>query len=802
MQENKTNKNFILNLILSTLEDFGYEDTKTILQKELKKKNKENDLNIETKIEEEEKINWIKKSLKKGHFLEVENFIFRNSNEIEQNDKEKKNLNFSNLLIEFDNHFLISLITLYLIRIIKFFEILIDSIEINTFSYQFLINYVRENLLNLLDKISFNFFYMKKDKFNLNLEDTDVKNELFKKNENNESNYIMNNLNFFDLVRNLSNIFQIDCNKLLDTKNEAKSIIKIVTDFFSVKLDKNKFEIIYTSHYIFNKTEPSLFYNNPKKQLRLILVNIFLSNIFRMNNNKKNHNNYSISKNLIFDLIDTYIFYNNRQNPYFLPSRFNSYDENNYDYFFHHKHNKINLKQEKSFKLLYILKNHNDEVWTAKFSPLGNYLVTGSVNGKLIFYDVKNNLQLIKIIDLDEYNQENQDFPVLKKASDKSKAIIYCSWDFNENYLLCLSLDTVVRIWNIAEIHKKNSKLTTNNNITFDINFQLHCCFMLGQGIKIWCSEFLKNKNGSTKKLHFIIGSPDKILKIFDIDGVEKFDFLDNNVTEFPNEKTTDDLMSLNINNEKKNYNCPTHSISIENNKILNADYIVNKHSLSNFKKKQTFNCFTRVNDLSILFDKILITACDNKEINFFKIPDLSDNIQKSSNERLITKKITSIKFKNNITSCTLSFDGKYLLIGLDSEELQVWDLSCFEKERKKVDNDGNPNFECNEKIFLYRKFISHTQGNYIIRPSFGYLVKKTLKEEFILNGSDNGYVYIWRLHTGQLVTKIKAHDGLCNTVDWNINGDIIITDGKNFDLGRLWCSVGDDKLVKIWGCS
>ena len=69
-------------------------------------------------------------------------------------------------------------------------------------------------------------------------------------------------------------------------------------------------------------------------------------------------------------------------------------------------------------------------------------------------------------------------------------------------------------------------------------------------------------------------------------------------------------------------------------------------------------------------------------------------------------------------------------------------------------------------------------------------------QEELVLTGSDHGYIYFWKFTTGQLITRIKGHVGLCNGVDWNRNGMVI----KGKDYGKIWASVGDDKLVKIWG--
>lgn len=159
---------------------------------------------------------------------------------------------------------------------------------------------------------------------------------------------------------------------------------------------------------------------------------------------------------------------------------------------------------------------------------------------------------------------------------------------------------------------------------------------------------------------------------------------------------------------------------------------------------------------------------------SFYRIPDVF-------NDESTTRKLACINLRGRLTSCSVSSNGKYVLINSAPEELQVWDISPLLHHDPPI---------------LYRKYIGHSQSTYIVRSSFGYLNEETGEEELVMSGSDDGFVYFWKLHTGQLITRVKAHVDLCNAVDWNLHGLVV----RSNDYGKLWGSVGDDKLVKIWG--
>ncbi|KAI5958761.1 hypothetical protein CANMA_004178 [Candida margitis] len=448
-------------------------------------------------------------------------------------------------------------------------------------------------------------------------------------------------------------------------------------------------------------------------------------------------------------------------------------------------------------KLHYTLTDHLDEVWFLKFSPSGKFLVTGSLDGRLILYNVYENFQRIKILEPTNAADSAAFVPFsTKPSSGKTKAVIYCCWDPKEQYLVSCCLDTVIRIWAVGDIHRK--RITRSEaNASHDI--KLMTCFTLGQDIKTWSCEFLpytKETSVSSSTPQFIIGSPDKALKVFDCHGVEIFDFY-GNLEDDDEEKTHHDRDQYGVlyrgdpsrgnpSSTRRSHDATSNgdgvaaaaAINGEDEAIIDDDG-TRKDDVSmldaDFKSSFTENPFNRINDLAVTPDgRFLITANNDKKLLFYRIPDVF-------NDESTTRKLACINLRGRLTSCSVSSNGKYVLINSAPEELQVWDIS--------------PLLHNNPPI-LYRKYIGHSQSTYIVRSSFGYLNEDSGEEELVLSGSDDGYVYFWKLHTGQLITRVKAHVDLCNAVDWNLHGSVV----RSNDYGKLWGSVGDDKLVKIWG--
>lgn len=472
---------------------------------------------------------------------------------------------------------------------------------------------------------------------------------------------------------------------------------------------------------------------------------------------------HDIPANCLESLIRSAVLHNLLTSLYYLPPRTEPYLEKNLpvSMLLSSSHAEV-TKDDLPIHLLHTLADHSDEVWFTKFSPLGRYLATGSLDGTCNIYDVHNNFTLLAELDANAEDQESVFVTGSHKpALDKRKGIIYFSWEPYERYIVTCCLDTVLRVWDVEKITQNQSALGT---IEDERPATLLCCFTLGESMRTWSCEFLPYDRNT--KPHFIVGSPDKVLKAFTIDGQEVLNFY------------SDAEEWLDILDEEGSLQSILHPLSRSGSHIR-SDPITSptaRNDSKDEKNNSTLQQFKRVNDFAITANgKVLITANNDKQVFFYKIPDLFD-------PSATTSRIALLSLYGTLTSCTVSADSRYMLLSIAPEELQLWDISPLEKLQKP---------------FLKQKFVGQSQATYIVRSCFGYLNMPQNKEELVLSGSDDGHIYIWKLETGQLITRIRGHHGLCNSVDWNRFYKPV---GHGIDYGMLWSSAGDDKLVKIWG--
>lgn len=398
-------------------------------------------------------------------------------------------------------------------------------------------------------------------------------------------------------------------------------------------------------------------------------------------------------------------------------------------------------KDDLPIHLLHTLSNHSDEVWFTRFSPLGRYLATGSLDGTCFIYDVAAGFRMVAELDPDAEDQSRVFVDSAHRpALDKKKGVISFCWEPHERYIVTCCLDTVVRVWRVENI-------TLSKRITRSMDdvkpATLVCCFTLGECMRTWPCEFLPYPRSATP--HFVVGSPDKVLKVFSVEGQEVLDFY----SDADEWALLDDGVPAVSSPGRSSEGAPQES--------------------------PASGQFNRINDFAITPNgKVLITANNDKQVFFYRIPDLFD-------PAATTSRIALLSLNGRLTSCTVSASGQYMLLSIAPEELQVWDISPLDRF---------------EKPFLKQKYLGQSQATYMVRSCFGYLNTTTGMEELVLSGSDDGYVYIWKLATGQLITRVRGHHGLCNSVDWNR----FYKPTKGKDYGTYWSSVGDDKLVKVWG--
>ncbi|XP_010522523.1 PREDICTED: WD repeat-containing protein 26 [Tarenaya hassleriana] len=156
-----------------------------------------------------------------------------------------------------------------------------------------------------------------------------------------------------------------------------------------------------------------------------------------------------------------------------------------------------------------------------------------------------------------------------------------------------------------------------------------------------------------------------------------------------------------------------------------------------------------KVLDLAVTPDgQSLITVFLDKEI---RVLNLATNA-----ERVIWE-------EHPITSISVSDDGKFFIINLNSEEIHLWDV------------EGE-----NEQPV---KFTGHKQSKYVIRSCFG-----GLNSSFIASGSEDSQVYIWNRKSSKPLEVLSGHSMTVNCVSWNPKKP------------RMLASASDDRTIRIWG--
>lgn len=745
-------ESFVYRLLHGTLNDLGLNNVADKLIEEINDKGlyvEDSKVNIPNSSKKVKLIEWFNSNLSNGKYDDVIDYlennlkIYSTNGDVGEDIGKLPNLHsVLNVSQEIDLNDLSSvvLVIMYLIKRIEFLEKLINfSLNNNgTETNNNLIQFLSDELGPILDTIVLN----------------DQCNDLFDEN----------------VIHNLTR--ELESSKLLLLIMELP-----LTDFQIENLIFNKQILFFNIHLKDNSSKYLI------KKLRQLLMQKYLNKVFKDDFYETSLPlfNYKLPHNFLNKIIEDSLEFNRLKSKYYLPFRSINNDIDDDDEFLPPSESNINNFYKPRFpnKLLHTLSNHSGQVWFTKFSPSGKYLITGAADGKLIIYDVLNNFEVLATLISDDLSDKTAFINSTYKQVSGSKAVIYCCWDPNEEFLVSGSLDTRVRIWDIRNLKnkiKKSGRITRSNND--DTEIKLTACFVLGEKIRTWSCEFLPPNNDSHNIPQFIIGSPDKVLKAYDIFGTELFDFYGNT-----KENSVDDLTDVKMKNEDDDdesevieYEDDEHDVDRIPTRSINLQ--TSSSSSTNLRdmgssKQDSFN---RINDLSISPDgKILVTANNNKQVDFYTIPNLV-------NVESVTNRIASINLHGRLTSCSISKNGKFLLLSLGPDELQIWNI-------ENLADTGKP--------ILFKKLLGHSQSTFIIRSCFGYVDLKNNQEELVLSGSDEGDIYIWNLFSGQLINRVKGHIGACNSVDWNTS---FVPTATTKDYGKVWCSVGDDKLVKIWG--
>ncbi|CAN4093425.1 unnamed protein product [Withania somnifera] len=156
-----------------------------------------------------------------------------------------------------------------------------------------------------------------------------------------------------------------------------------------------------------------------------------------------------------------------------------------------------------------------------------------------------------------------------------------------------------------------------------------------------------------------------------------------------------------------------------------------------------------KVLDLAVTPDgKKLISVFADKNIRILNVA--------TDGERVISE-------EHPVTSLSLSGDGKFFIVNLNSQEIHMWDTAG--------------------SWLSPVKFKGHKQHKYVIRSCFG-----GLDSSFIASGSEDSKVYIWNCRGSKPIQILCGHSMTVNCVSWNPKKP------------QMLASASDDQTIRVWG--
>ncbi|KAL6941221.1 hypothetical protein ACO0RG_002342 [Hanseniaspora osmophila] len=394
-----------------------------------------------------------------------------------------------------------------------------------------------------------------------------------------------------------------------------------------------------------------------------------------------------------------------------------------------------------------------------KFSPNGDYLAVGCVDGTLIIYDM-DTLKPIRILGSQRQKSNGHHEPQLEMFNGThasvghTQAIQSIQWSSNGRFLLTSSRDCTVKLWDL--LHTNDASVTHTGNF--------HQCKSFTFDTFVWSASFLPGDTQcvvcvSTNALPFIIDfSTEVVCPIVDrernatlvYDDCKKYG---NSISNFVFEGNTQYASSL---EEKPHSNdellASTASGAVPNN-VEKRNEEVNAER--GFEK--------------VLQKNIILVGTTKGWLTIYEMVGMNRIVF------LESIKITSSSIKNII----LSEAGNLLCLNGADRTIRQYALSFENQNDYNTEKEtGNTQSLSNAKIALhfqhkYQDVINKLQWNSIsLSPKYGeYLVAST-------HGSSAHDIYLWETSSGFLVRVLEdAGEELLN-IDWNYHTMDIVSNG------------------------